>query len=429
VVTLLTKARELQEGGAVPKELEMVALQGLHVLDLPEESLPDPLLAMVAGVCLNLANNCNTGSALETVGQHIVTHPRWRALPQDIREDSLVMLVEQLIVTDRIAEARDRISSLTGGQGSRPGIELEFLRGFLHRTGVHGTTSSYDATEEEKETARELFRRIENHLKDRPDEYEKLLNFAIEFGLYQSKQQRPLLYAGWLKARPVWSLDMLGDVGKELADLQLMWRVLRKEALDLVQHHNWTKGVEGWLNQDYVEGGLKWLVFSGSGKKRLPGDLCSVVPTLCSVAAKFPGALSCRDGRMRISVLEAKSHIIPHFGVTNAKLRVNLPLVVPQDASSYLRIGDVTEQLEEGKIVVFDDSFEHEAWNHSLTGLRVVLLVDINHPDLSMEDVKIYEDRLREITEDFDGPNYDNKKGEVQGNRKDDIEGVSKEEL
>ena len=152
VVTLLTKARELQEVGAVPEEMEMVALQGLHVLDLPEESLPDPLLAMVAGVCLNLANNCNTGTAMETVAQYIVTHPRWGALPQDIMEDSLVMLVEQLIVTDRIAEARDRISSLTGGQGSRSGIELEFLRGFLQRTGVHGTTASYDATEEEKET-------------------------------------------------------------------------------------------------------------------------------------------------------------------------------------------------------------------------------------------------------------------------------------
>ena len=224
---------------------------------------------------------------------------------------------------------------------------------------------------------------------------------------------------------------MLGDVGKELADLQLMWRVLRREAMDLVQHHNWTKGVEGWVySKDELDkdGGWKQLVFAGSGKKRLPGDLCSVVPTLCSMTAKFPGALSCRDGRMKIAVLEGKSHVKPHFGVTNTKLRVNLPLVVPQDASSYLRIGDVTEQLEEGKIVVFDDSFEHEAWNNSPTGVRVVLLVDINHPDLSKEDAKKYEDRLREITEDFDGPNYDDR-GEVQENTNDDIERSSKEEL
>ena len=82
MVTLLTKARELEEVGAEPEELEMVALQGLHVLDLPEESLPDPLLAMVAGVCLNLANNCNTGTVMETVAHYIVSHPRWRALPQ-----------------------------------------------------------------------------------------------------------------------------------------------------------------------------------------------------------------------------------------------------------------------------------------------------------------------------------------------------------
>ena len=431
MVTLLTKARELEEMGAVLEELRMVALQGLHVLDLPEDILPDHLLAVVAGVCLNLANNCNTGTTMDTVAKYIVTHPRWRVLPQNIREDSMVMLLEQLIVTDRIAEAKDRLSSFSGGQDSKPGIELQFLRGFLQGTDVYGTKATYDATEEEKETARELFHRIENSFNDKPEELKELLNFVVAFGLYQSQQQRPHFYAGWLKARPVWSLDMLGEVGKELADLQLQWRVLRREAMDLVQHYNWTKGMEGWIySKDKLDkdGGWKQLVFSGSGKKRLPGDLCSVVPTLCSVANKFPGALSCRDGRMKIAVLEGKSHVKPHFGVTNTKLRVNLPLVVPQDASSYLRIGDVTEQLQEGKIVVFDDSFEHEAWNTSPTGVRVVLLVDINHPDLSMEDAKKYEDRLREITEDFDGPNYDDRE-EEQENDNHHNDGILREEL
>ena len=50
----------------------------------------------------------------------------------------------------------------------------------------------------------------------------------------------------------------------------------------------------------------------------------------------------------------------PHCGVTNAKLRVNLPLLVPQDAPSRLRVADQEVKLREGHLVVFDDSFEHE---------------------------------------------------------------------
>jgi hypothetical protein len=36
---------------------------------------------------------------------------------------------------------------------------------------------------------------------------------------------------------------------------------------------------------------------------------------------------------------------------------------------------------EEGKCLIFDDSFEHEVWNHS-TGRRVVLLLRFWHPGI-----------------------------------------------
>ncbi len=37
---------------------------------------------------------------------------------------------------------------------------------------------------------------------------------------------------------------------------------------------------------------------------------------------------------------------------------------------------------EEGKVIVFDDSFEHEVWNDSKQE-RIVLLLNFWHPDLS----------------------------------------------
>lgn len=36
----------------------------------------------------------------------------------------------------------------------------------------------------------------------------------------------------------------------------------------------------------------------------------------------------------------------------------------------------------EGEIIIFDDSFEHEVW-HNGTESRIVLIVDVWHPELT----------------------------------------------
>jgi len=80
------------------------------------------------------------------------------------------------------------------------------------------------------------------------------------------------------------------------------------------------------------------------------------------------------------SVLRPGTHILPHRGVTNTRLVTHLPLIVPPDCA--LRVGGETHVWEEGRCVTFDDTFEHEAWNHS-DQTRVVLIMDSWNPDLS----------------------------------------------
>lgn len=87
------------------------------------------------------------------------------------------------------------------------------------------------------------------------------------------------------------------------------------------------------------------------------------------------------------SALAPRSHVTKHNGPTNKKLRVQLPLLVPRGGGSRLRVGGEERQLEEGRLLVFDDSFEHEAWNDS-DQARVILIFDIWHPDLSDAEVK-----------------------------------------
>lgn len=56
-------------------------------------------------------------------------------------------------------------------------------------------------------------------------------------------------------------------------------------------------------------------------------------------------------------------------GPTNKKLRVHLPVLAPARGLSRLRVGEETREAVAGKALVFDDSFEHEAWNDNGTGI------------------------------------------------------------
>ena len=80
------------------------------------------------------------------------------------------------------------------------------------------------------------------------------------------------------------------------------------------------------------------------------------------------------------STMSPQASIMPHFGACNLKLRCHFPLFVPEE--SFLRVAGDPRPWEEGKMIVFDDSYEHEAANLSLDKDRVIILIDIWHPDL-----------------------------------------------
>ena len=80
------------------------------------------------------------------------------------------------------------------------------------------------------------------------------------------------------------------------------------------------------------------------------------------------------------SKLTPGAHIPPHRGMLNCRLIGHLPLIVPDGC--WLRVGNETRQWEEGKLLIFDDSFEHEAKNES-DETRIVLLFDLWRPELT----------------------------------------------
>ena len=80
------------------------------------------------------------------------------------------------------------------------------------------------------------------------------------------------------------------------------------------------------------------------------------------------------------SILEPRTRIPPHTGVTNTRLVVHVPLVVPPGCG--FRVGSETREWRPGQAWVFDDTLEHEAWNGS-DEPRAILILDIWNPFLT----------------------------------------------
>jgi len=77
------------------------------------------------------------------------------------------------------------------------------------------------------------------------------------------------------------------------------------------------------------------------------------------------------------SALEPGTHIRAHVGYSDEVLRCHLGLIVPEGA--VIRVSDEIRPWQNGKCLIFDDTFEHEVWNRS-DKTRVVLLIDFKKP-------------------------------------------------
>ncbi len=75
------------------------------------------------------------------------------------------------------------------------------------------------------------------------------------------------------------------------------------------------------------------------------------------------------------SILESGKHIPPHMGNNHSVIRTQIGIDISCPEKTCLRIMDKTIQLKNKEIIVFDDTFEHEAWNTDSLP-RIVLIVD-----------------------------------------------------
>jgi aspartate beta-hydroxylase len=110
--------------------------------------------------------------------------------------------------------------------------------------------------------------------------------------------------------------------------------------------------------------------------ERCPETMAAIreIP-LCSLPKRSPSVL--------FSLLRPGAHIPPHCGLVNTRLICHLPVVTPPGCQ--LRVGNETFEWRDGKVWVFDDSIEHEAWNRSQE-TRIILLFEVWRPELNEQE-------------------------------------------
>jgi beta-hydroxylase len=118
---------------------------------------------------------------------------------------------------------------------------------------------------------------------------------------------------------------------------------------------------------------LRTLVFHIYGRE--VEENCEHYPNTARALRKIPGMRTAM-----FSVLKAGIHVPPHEGPSAAVLRYHLGLVVPCTGSEIaIRVDNETRSWAEGQSMVFDDTFEHEVWNHTAHD-RAILFVDFERP-------------------------------------------------
>lgn len=162
----------------------------------------------------------------------------------------------------------------------------------------------------------------------------------------------------------------------ELRPLEENWQVIRAElervlaAKDALPPFQMVS-----RDQKRIAQGDRWKTFILYGFRYRAAKNCAQCPETAKLLDAIPGLQTAF-----FSILSPGYHIPAHRGITKGLVRGHLGLKVPKDrANCTIRVGETSNMWEEGKLLVFDDTYDHEVWNNT-DEERVVLLFDIVRP-------------------------------------------------
>lgn len=160
------------------------------------------------------------------------------------------------------------------------------------------------------------------------------------------------------------------------AELEREWHAIRYELDRVLVRKDDLPGFHEIATDVYqTSSDNGWKTFMLAGYGLTSAANIATCPETWRICQKIPGLLT-----VMFSILEPGKHLAPHRGPYNGVLRLHLGLIVPEPREKLgIRVGSDFYRWEEGKAVIFDDAYEHEAWNRT-PHTRVVLFVDFIKP-------------------------------------------------
>ena len=164
----------------------------------------------------------------------------------------------------------------------------------------------------------------------------------------------------------------LFPVAKELED---NFPVIQTELKEILKHYDHFANFQDISpDQVYISNDDKWRMFFFKAAGVNFGKNQAFAPETFKILNRHKYVISAY-----ISVLGPKKMLMPHKGPWSGVLRMHLGVVIPGHKDCVLVNGGEEYHWEEGKTVLFDDTYEHIAVN-TTDEIRAVLFLDIMRP-------------------------------------------------
>ena len=161
-----------------------------------------------------------------------------------------------------------------------------------------------------------------------------------------------------------------------VATLEANWKVIRAELDQVLKTPERIPNFQDISpDQANITRDDKWKSYFLYGYGYKMPENCNQCPETTRIIETIPGMFTAF-----FSVLAPGKHIPRHRGPYRGLLRCHLALVVPQPREAcWIEVGEETSTWEEGRCIVFDDTYKHRVENNT-DGVRVVLFLDVLRP-------------------------------------------------
>lgn len=158
--------------------------------------------------------------------------------------------------------------------------------------------------------------------------------------------------------------------------LEADWKLMRAELDRLLEAPERIPNFQDISRDQYnISQDDKWKSYFLYGYGYKMENNCKACPETTRILESIPGMFTAF-----FSVLAPGKHIPLHRGPYRGLLRCHLALIVPEPRQDcWIEVGGETSTWEEGRCIVFDDTYRHRVENNT-GGRRVVLFIDIKRP-------------------------------------------------